>query len=200
MSVDVTKMPKLGFGMMRLPEKDGELDLEQICKMVDAYLASGMNYFDTAYMYCGGKSESIVKKALVERHPRESFTLTTKLPQWMMDEGIEGRDRIFNDHVVHIPLPKRLELTAEEKQIADSLLSAVKAHWSKMNGTSLKGFLQSFVTRTGRLEEQDEKWLLTVDDKTHDILLDSVPWGFRQIRLPWLKKYIQVKWHDKQEF
>ena len=89
MSVDVTKMPKLGFGMMRLPEKDGELDLEQICKMVDAYLASGMNYFDTAYMYCGGKSESIVKKALVERHPRESFTLTTKLPQWMMDEGIE---------------------------------------------------------------------------------------------------------------
>ena len=47
---------------MRLPEKDGELDLEQICKMVDAYLASGMNYFDTAYMYCGGKSESIVKK------------------------------------------------------------------------------------------------------------------------------------------
>ncbi|MFR9073834.1 MAG: aldo/keto reductase [Blautia sp.] len=90
MSVDVTKMPKLGFGMMRLPEKDGELDLEQICKMVDAYLASGMNYFDTAYMYCGGKSESIVKKALVERHPRESFTLTTKLPQWMMDEGIEG--------------------------------------------------------------------------------------------------------------
>ncbi|WP_368165261.1 contractile injection system tape measure protein [Bacteroides cellulosilyticus] len=50
------------------------------------------------------------------------------------------------------------------------------------------------------MEEQDEKWLLTVDDKTHDILLDSVPWGFRQIRLPWLKKYIQVKWHDKQEF
>ena len=99
MSVDVTKMPKLGFGMMRLPEKDGELDLEQICKMVDAYLASGMNYFDTAYMYCGGKSESIVKKALVERHPRESFTLTTKLPQWMMDEGIEGRDRIFNDQL-----------------------------------------------------------------------------------------------------
>ena len=42
--------------------------------------------------------------------------------------------------------------------------------------------------------------ILTVDDKTHDILLDSVPWGFRQIRLPWLKKYIQVKWHDKQEF
>ena len=99
MSVDVTKMPKLGFGLMRLPEKDGELDLEQLCKMVDAYMASGMNYFDTAYMYCGGKSESIIKKALVERYPRDSFTLTTKLPQWMMDEGIDGRDRIFNEQL-----------------------------------------------------------------------------------------------------
>lgn len=108
---------------------------------------------------------------------------------------------VFNRLLVglpmHIPLPKRLELTAEEKQIADSLLSAVKAHWPKMNGTSMKGFLQSFVTRTGRLEEQDEKWVLTVDDKAFDILLDSIPWGFRQIRLPWLKKYIQVKWHEK---
>lgn len=100
MSVDVTKMPKLGFGLMRLPEKDGELDLEQLCKMVDAYMTSGMNYFDTAYMYCGGKSESIIKKALVERYPRDSFTLTTKLPQWMMDEGIDGRDRIFNEQLV----------------------------------------------------------------------------------------------------
>lgn len=111
---------------------------------------------------------------------------------------------VFNRLLVglpmHIPLPKRLELTAEEKQIADSLLSAVKAHWPKMNGTSMKGFLQSFVTRTGRLEEQDEKWVLTVDDKAFDILLDSIPWGFRQIRLPWMKKYIQVKWHEKQEF
>lgn len=120
------------------------------------------------------------------------------------EKEYQETELVFNRLLVglpmHIPLPKRLELTAEEKQIADSLLSAVKAHWPKMNGTSMKGFLQSFVTRTGRLEEQDEKWVLTVDDKAFDILLDSVPWGFRQIRLPWMKKYIQVKWHEKQEF
>lgn len=92
-------MPKLGFGMMRLPEKDGELDLEQICKMVDAYLASGMNYFDTAYMYCGGKSESIVKKRWASSERK--LTLTTKLPQWMMDEGIEGAWPHFNDQLAH---------------------------------------------------------------------------------------------------
>lgn len=62
MSVDVTKMPKLGFGLMRLPEKDGELDLEQLCKMVDAYMASGMNYFDTAYMYAEENPRALSKK------------------------------------------------------------------------------------------------------------------------------------------
>ena len=93
-------MNKLGFGFLRLPiAPAGEIDLSLLDQMTDVFLAHGQNYFDTAYMYCGGKSESIVKKALVERHPRESFTLTTKLPQWMMDEGIEGRDRIFNDQL-----------------------------------------------------------------------------------------------------
>ena len=46
--IDVSKMPKLGFGLMRLPQKDEKIDHEQVCKMVDAYLAAGLNYFDTA--------------------------------------------------------------------------------------------------------------------------------------------------------
>lgn len=66
--------------------------------MVDTYMKAGFNYFDTAYMYCDGRSESVVKEAVVKRYPRESFWLTTKLPQWMMN-GIEDRDRIFNDQL-----------------------------------------------------------------------------------------------------
>ena len=73
MSVDVTKMPKLGFGLMRLPEKDGELDLEQLCKMVDAYMASGMNYFDTAYIYIG--SEETMGKIFEKTTAGSRFTL-----------------------------------------------------------------------------------------------------------------------------
>ncbi|MGN0479410.1 MAG: aldo/keto reductase [Hominenteromicrobium sp.] len=96
--LDLEKMPKLGFGMMRLPETDNGLDLPQICGMVDAYMQAGMNYFDTAYMYCEGESECAVREALVKRYPRDSFMLTTKLPQWMMN-GAEDRDRIFNDQL-----------------------------------------------------------------------------------------------------
>ena len=47
MPVDLNAMPKLGFGLMRLPETDGKIDLPHVCRMVDAYLNAGMNYFDT---------------------------------------------------------------------------------------------------------------------------------------------------------
>lgn len=109
-------------------------------------------------------------------------------------------NRLLVSLPMNIPLPESLALTDEEKQTAESMLAGVKANWQAMNGTSIKGFQNSFIMRTGRLEQQEERWLLTVDNWTLDILLDSVPWGFKQIRLPWLKKYIQVVWHDKQEF
>jgi len=96
MSVDVTKMPKLGFGLMRLPEKDGKIDIERVRYMVDKYMESGMNYFDTAYIYHGGQSECAVKDAIVNRYPRDTFYLATKLPAWEM-HCKEDRDRIFNE-------------------------------------------------------------------------------------------------------
>ena len=50
MSIDLSVMPKLGFGLMRLPEKNGVIDHEHVCRMVDKYMEAGMNYFDTAYV------------------------------------------------------------------------------------------------------------------------------------------------------
>ena len=71
---------KLGFGMMRLPKNGEEIDIEQTCVMVDQFLEAGFTYFDTAFVYNG--SEEATRKALVERHPRESYTLATKLAAW----------------------------------------------------------------------------------------------------------------------
>lgn len=100
----------------------------------------------------------------------------------------------------HVPLPKHLALTDEERQTADSMMAGVKANWPQMNGTSVEGFRGSFLVRKGKLEQEEERWLLTVEEKAYDILLETIPWSFRQIRLPWLKKYVQVKWHEKQIF
>ena len=77
-------VPKLGFGLMRLPKlSDGKIDIEQTKEMVDLFLDAGFTYFDTAYVYDNGESEKAAKAALVDRHPRESYTLCTKLCAWM---------------------------------------------------------------------------------------------------------------------
>ena len=73
---------KLGFGLMRLPEADGRIDLKSTIEMVDCFMQNGFTYFDTAYVYYDGESERIAKKAVTERYPRESFLLATKLPGW----------------------------------------------------------------------------------------------------------------------
>ena len=78
-------MKKLGFGLMRLPRlADGTIDVEQVKTMVDAFLENGFTYFDTAFVYEG--SEEAIRKALVERHPRDSYTLATKI------NGMAARD------------------------------------------------------------------------------------------------------------
>ncbi|MCR5398849.1 MAG: aldo/keto reductase [Lachnospiraceae bacterium] len=98
MSIDLGTMPKLGFGLMRLPEKDGVIDHEHVCRMVDKYMRAGMNYFDTAYIYHGGKSETAAREALVKRYPRESFMIATKLPAWEVKKK-EDIERIFNEQL-----------------------------------------------------------------------------------------------------
>ena len=76
------EVPKLGFGLMRLPRKGLMTDTEQVCKMVDMFIEAGFTYFDTAYVYIG--SEATIKKALVERYPREAYTLASKLNAFLL--------------------------------------------------------------------------------------------------------------------
>jgi len=91
---------KLGFGLMRLPLLDpndaASIDLEKTKQMVDAFLEQGFTYFDTAWMYCGFRSENAAKEVLVDRHPRDSYTLATKLHAGFLKTK-EDRDRIFEE-------------------------------------------------------------------------------------------------------
>lgn len=80
-------MKKLGFGLMRLPQKSAEptdIDFEQLNQMVDRFLERGFTYFDTSYVYHNGASETAIRSALVERHPRGSFLLASKFPTFAM--------------------------------------------------------------------------------------------------------------------
>ena len=94
-------MKKLGFGCMRLPVINGDyanIDLSRFEKMADEFLAKGFTYFDTAYVYHGGKSEEAVKHAVVERYPRDKFTITTKMPMFIVNTA-DDLERIFNEQL-----------------------------------------------------------------------------------------------------
>ena len=86
-------IPKLGFGLMRLPKQGDEIDIAATSAMVDRFLEAGFTYFDTAYGYAG--SEEAIRKALVERHPRESYQLATKLPAWAGPKTAEEAKAMF---------------------------------------------------------------------------------------------------------
>ena len=98
MSIDLSLMPKLGFGLMRLPEKDGQVDIDRVSAMVDEYMKMDKRYFDTAYVYHGGKSEVAAREALVKRYPRDSFMIATKLPAWEIKQESDV-ERIFNEQL-----------------------------------------------------------------------------------------------------
>lgn len=85
--------PKLGFGLMRLPRRGVAIDIEQVKRMVDIFMEAGFTYFDTAFVYPG--SEAAAKKALVDRHPRESFTLATKLYAALVPSEKAAKDEFF---------------------------------------------------------------------------------------------------------
>ncbi len=91
-----SEIKKLGFGFMRLPVCNNEIDIEKTKEMVDEFLANGFTYFDTAYGYHSQKSELAINETLVKRHPRDSFILATKLPAWSGAKTAEEAKAMFD--------------------------------------------------------------------------------------------------------
>lgn len=87
---------KLGFGFMRLPKRaDGSFDMDQVKTMVDHFMEAGFTYFDTAYVYDDGASERALKESLVDRYPRESFVVATKMCAWQQAEDAKAAKQQF---------------------------------------------------------------------------------------------------------
>ncbi len=116
---------KLGFGLMRLPKlADGSIDIEQTKVMADMFLEAGGTYFDTAYVYDNGGSEEAFRKAVVERYPRESFTLATKLNVRVAKDEASAKQEFFTSlertgagyfdyYLLHALMPNNYKLYEE---------------------------------------------------------------------------------------
>lgn len=98
MKPEFETIPKFGFGCMRLPLTDTEdqtsIDMDQFKEMVDAFRDAGGTYFDTAFVYHQGASEKALKEALVERYPRDSYTIATKCLAWAAASEEEAKSNL----------------------------------------------------------------------------------------------------------
>lgn len=92
------------------------------------------------------------------------------------------------------PLPAELELTDTEQQDCENLLSAVIQYWSALGTISPAGLQEAFLQRQGVLRSRGDHWLLQVDHKPHDILLDSLPWSIKVVTFEWMAQTLYVEW------
>ena len=85
-----------GFGFMRLPMKDDQVDTVEVKRMVDAFIDAGFNYFDTAHGYLDGKSEVAIRECLTDRYDRDKYVLANKLSDWLFKTEADVRPYFEN--------------------------------------------------------------------------------------------------------
>ena len=106
---------------------------------------------------------------------------------------------VFNKILCNIPLEKPIptDLVLNESQIklCNGLLKAVIHNWKKLGNTSIEGLRESFLNRNGKLSRKENgDWLLQVESKPFDMLLQSLPWTISIIKLPWMENMMTVDW------
>lgn len=172
----------LGFGTMRYPMVGDEIDRETLRAMFDLAMDQGVTYYDTAYVYHGGQSESCVGELLVDRYPRDQFYLADKMPGWKLPEAATAQDmigifqeqlqRLHTDHI-DFYLIHSLDGEAWRKLLEQGVLDFIQ--WLRNSGA---------ITYLGFSFHDAPEQLYPI--------LSAVQWDFAQIQLNY------YDWHGQQ--
>ncbi len=92
------------------------------------------------------------------------------------------------------PVESDVALTLEEQEEASALLAAVIRHWDTLRNTSADGLRGTFLLRPGKVSLRGDDWLVMVESRGFDVLLDQLPWGISMIKLPWMERMLWVEW------
>ena len=87
-----------------------------------------------------------------------------------------------------------MKLKKKEIKACEELLTGVVKNWTALKNTSLDGFREAFLKREGKLTRNDNEWLLKIEQKAYDILLDKLPWSINIVKLPWMSGIMHVEW------
>ena len=162
----------LGFGCMRLPEKNGRADMAKTEEMIDLAYHSGVNYYDTAYVYHGGRSEVALGSAL-KKYPRESFYVADKMPVWQV--GSQGDlERYFSESL------RRLNMDYIDFYLLHSLRAG---SWRSVKKLDMIGFCEKQKAQ-GRLRHIGFSFHDTPE--VFEEILNAYDWDFCQIQLNYL--------------
>ncbi len=178
----------LGFGTMRLPEKDGKIDRPEAIAMIRWAIDHGVNYVDTAYPYHGGESEIVTGLALRDGY-REKVSLATKYPVWKMEDGAdlntvltEQLEKLQTDHIdfymLHAVGRERWEKTILPNGLMEQLLQAKKDGRVRHIGFSFHDDLKLFKEIVDYWDEWDFCQIqLNYVDKTHQAGLEGLEYA-----------------------
>lgn len=165
-------LPLIAFGCMRFPMKGDSVDIETTQKLIDRAMACGVNYFDTAWPYHSGKSESVVA-ATLKKYPRDSYFIADKLPIWEIKSEAD-LERIFNEQL------KRCQTPYFDFYMVHSLSAQ---RWEICKKFKVFDFLQK-LKNAGKIKNigfsfHDEPPVLQT-------ILTAHPWDFVQLQLNYL--------------
>jgi hypothetical protein len=114
------------------------------------------------------------------------------------DEVVEEKDMPLNKILCGIPRNESVlftsELSNDDKLELNALLAHLIKHWSILKNTSIQGLRDGFIHRKGQIAENEIEWSLKVEQKSIDLLMNSMPWGYKMIKLPWMNKLLVVEW------
>ena len=105
---------------------------------------------------------------------------------------------VLNKLLVSMPistaLDSQISLSGEEKELCESLLKGVIQNWKMLGNSSIDNLRGTFLIREGKLNKHQEKYIIRVEEKGFDMLIDKVPWSFKLIKYKWMKKPLFVEW------
>ena len=103
-------------------------------------------------------------------------------------------NKILCNLIISETIPMEVELSEEERNLAQELNKVVLQRWEKMNNSSIEHFRAAFLMRDGRLNLKEDGWYLTVEKRGYDIILSTIPWAFSVVKFKWMPKFLYTEW------
>jgi hypothetical protein len=111
-----------------------------------------------------------------------------------MDEMYLTLNKVLCGMHPTVPLTATVEITEDEKKLMDGLIQALINSWTAIGVSDVDGFRGNWLVRDGILTDTETSWVLTVDSKVYDVLLNKTPFSFSMLKFPWTRKPIRVEW------